>query len=161
MSSIISLLDFLLLLGAGVPESGMVEGDLTWKEQEAGLKKRQERGNKHVHYSELLNLESRTNFLQSFSHVYMLHACMCFHSNLYPQKVNHQDFCFLWKQDRRRNCTPFLITSYRPAVFAFHSSCVGIGNTAMAEGGSNTTLAKQCTQASRAWNDLKSLFVLG
>lgn len=34
MSSIISLLDFLLLLGAGVPESGMAEEvALTWKER--------------------------------------------------------------------------------------------------------------------------------
>jgi len=75
VSSIISLLDFLLLLGAGVPESGMVEGDLTWKEQEAGLKKDRKGENKHVHYSELLNLGSRTNFLQSFSHVFMF-ACV-------------------------------------------------------------------------------------
>lgn len=68
MSSIISLLDFLLLLGAGVPESGMVEVDLTWKEKQNGKMSM-------CTTAVLLNLGLRTKFLQIFS-VYMF-GCVC------------------------------------------------------------------------------------
>lgn len=66
MSSIISLLDFLLLLGAGVPESGMMEVDLTWKERQNGRMRMRTT-------TVLLNLGLRTTFLWIFFrvHVYM------------------------------------------------------------------------------------------
>lgn len=37
VSSMISLLDFLFLLGAGVPESGIVEADSAWIGWEGGV----------------------------------------------------------------------------------------------------------------------------
>ena len=155
VSSIISLLDFLLLLGAGVPESGMVEVDLTWKERWSG---RMSIRTTAVH------LGLRTKFLQFFFHV---HVCMCVCTHAYvfteisiPQNVNCHSLLFSLEAGQEEELYPFLI-SYQGlcplSIAPVWASEIQLGP----KGVSKATLAEQCTQASWAWRDLKSLFVSG